>query len=454
MQDRFPTERDIFSVSRLNMEVRSALENSFPLLWIAGEISNLSMPASGHLYFSLKDAQAQVRAALFRTKRQYLRFQPQNGQQVLVRARVTLYEPRGDFQLVVEQMEMAGEGLLRQKVEALRQRLQAEGLFAAERKRPLPVHPATIGVMTSASGAALHDVLTVLRRRNPLARVLLYPVTVQGATAAAEMTTMLKIIAARKDCDLLIVTRGGGSFEDLMPFNDEQLVRALADLPIPSISAVGHEVDTTLCDYAADQRAPTPSAAAELASPDQRILLQQLQQGRQRLESLLTRVLQRQMQTLDFLRKRLENQSPRQALVQLQQRLAQAERQLHRLMQDRLRLLRLRLDQWQSRLQVQHPSRHLNDARQQLSALRGDLLLRMRTQLQQRRAALARWLGPLQALSPLATLERGYSISFNAQHQAIRSAAQVQPGDKVQLRFAHGSADCTVDRTQAEVSDY
>jgi len=445
MPEALTTNRDIFSISRLNMEVRNALENSFPLLWIAGEISNLATPASGHLYFSLKDAQAQVRAALFRAKRPHLRFQPQNGQQVLVRARVTLYEPRGDFQLLIEQMEMAGEGILRQQVEALRQRLQTEGLFDTSKKKRIPTHATTIGVMTSTSGAALHDVLTVLRRRNPLARVLVYPVTVQGASAAAEMTRMLAIIAARQECDLLLVTRGGGSFEDLMPFNDEQLVRALAKLPLPTISAIGHEVDTTLCDYVADQRAATPSAAAELASSDQRELLQQLAQARQQLVRLLQRLLQRQMQTLDYLRKRLDNRSPQQALQQMRQALTQSQRQLHRLIHAGFSQSHLALRHAQQRLQLQNPGQRIHAQQTTLWQWRSMLLQVMQRQLAVKKNALAQSLGPLQTLSPLATLERGYSIAFDSKHQAIRDARQVVRGDKLHLRFAQGQAHCTVD---------
>ena len=268
--------RDIFSVSRLNMEIRSALENSFPLLWVTGEISNLAAPRSGHLYFSLKDASAQVRCAMFRNRRKLLRFQPDNGAQVIVRAKVTMYEPRGDLQLIIEHMEPAGEGLLRQQVEELTRRLRDEGLFDADRKHPIPAFPRRIGIVTSPSGAAIRDVLTVLKRRCPSIPVVIYPVPVQGTTAAAEIAEMLRLADRRKECDLLILTRGGGSLEDLMAFNDEQLARTIAALSIPLISAVGHEIDTGISDHVADRRAPTPSAAAELASPDAAALLERI----------------------------------------------------------------------------------------------------------------------------------------------------------------------------------
>ncbi len=443
-------QRDIFTVSRLNMEVRSALEGSFPLLWISGEISNLSMPRSGHLYFSLKDSQAQVRAALFRNKRNYLRFVPEDGMQVIVRARVTLYEPRGDYQLIVEQMEMAGEGALRQQVEQLRQKLDAEGLFEAAAKRSIPSLPVSVGVMTSASGAALHDVISVMQRRSPMTRLIIYPVTVQGAEAAAEMTRMVKLIAKRNECDLLIVTRGGGSFEDLMPFNDEQLVRAIGQLPMPVISAVGHEVDTSLCDYVADQRAPTPSAAAELACPDQRVLLQQLLQLRQRQSAAVSRTLMRLSQTIDYISRRLAVHHPGRKLQQIESNLRQQRHRLELLVKGQLQYVDRRLVGLRQRLLLQAPGRRLEQAREQLERQQALLQKGITRQLVALRQRLVSATTPLHLLSPLATLDRGYSITFNQLHLAVRDANTLSKGDRLSLKFASGEAECRVEKVKPD----
>lgn len=260
--------RDVYSISRLNAEARAVLDGSFPLLWVEGEISNLVAARSGHLYFSLKDAHAQVRCALFRGKRQLLRFNPANGDLVLARVRVSFYEPRGEFQLTIESLEPAGAGDAQRAFEELKRRLDAEGLFDSTRKRTLPTHPRRIGVITSPSGAAIRDVLHVLRRRAPQIAVTIIPALVQGRDAAADLHAALQTAIARNDCDVLLLTRGGGSIEDLAAFNDEQLARAIAASPIPVVSAVGHEIDFTIADFVADRRAPTPSAAAELLSPD------------------------------------------------------------------------------------------------------------------------------------------------------------------------------------------
>jgi len=265
---RFDLERDVYTVSRLNREVRTVLEGSFPLLWVEGELSNLSQPPSGHIYFSLKDEYAQVRCAMFRTRRVHLRFRPENGVHVLARVRVSLYEGRGDFQLVVEHLEPAGEGALRLAFERLKQKLASEGLFDAARKRPIPEFPRQVGLITSAAGAAVRDLLSVLARRYPALPVLIFPVPVQGGEAAEAMVAALRRANARAECDVLILARGGGSMEDLWPFNDETLARAIASSAIPVVTGIGHEIDFTIADFVADQRAATPSAAAELVSPD------------------------------------------------------------------------------------------------------------------------------------------------------------------------------------------
>src|SRR5579859_4685596 len=273
-----PTRR-ILSVSELNRAARGLLEGGFPILWVEGEISNLAQPGSGHLYFSLKDAQAQVRCALFRNRGMLLRFKPANGMKVLVRGRVSLYEPRGDYQFLVESMEDAGHGALQRAFEALKERLAQEGLFDAALKRPLPQVPKTIGVVTSPTGAAIRDILSVIRRRHPLARVIVYTVPVQGVGAAAKIAAMLGLASRRGECDVLILARGGGSLEDLWAFNEEPVARAIRASAIPVVSGVGHEIDFTIADFAADLRAPTPTGAAELVTPDlstwRRLLLEQ-----------------------------------------------------------------------------------------------------------------------------------------------------------------------------------
>ncbi|MGH8597418.1 MAG: exodeoxyribonuclease VII large subunit, partial [Gammaproteobacteria bacterium] len=275
--------RDILSVTRLNRAVRILLEGHFGAVWVEGEISNLARPSSGHWYFSLKDADSQIRCAMFRTRNALLEFAPRNGAQVVISARVSLYEPRGEFQLIVERMEPAGDGLLRIKFEALKWKLAEEGLFAQERKRPLPVWPKTIGVVTSATGAALRDVLQVLRRRNPSQHVVVYPSPVQGALAAPALIAAIATANRRDECAVLILARGGGSLEDLWAFNDEALVRAVHSSRIPLVTGIGHEIDFTLADFAADARAPTPSAAASLCVPEAIITLRQLTQLEQRL---------------------------------------------------------------------------------------------------------------------------------------------------------------------------
>src|SRR6187399_1267598 len=276
-------ERDVYSVSRLNKEVRLLLESGLPVLWLEGELSNFAAPASGHWYFSLKDNTAQVRCAMWRQRNTQVRFKPKDGMAVLVRARVGLYEPRGEYQLLIEHLEEAGVGALKREFEKLKARLAAEGLFAAERKRPLPAVPRRIGVVSSPTGAAIHDILRVLRARFPAARVLLYPTAVQGAAAVPEIVRAIEAASRRQDCEVLLIARGGGSLEDLWCFNDERVARAIAACRVPTVSGVGHEVDVTIADFVADLRAPTPSAAAEMAVPVRAEIAAEILDGERRL---------------------------------------------------------------------------------------------------------------------------------------------------------------------------
>lgn len=439
-------QRQIFTVSRLNSEVRRLLESHFGNLWLVGEVSNFSAPSSGHWYFTLKDEQAQVRCAMFRGNNQRVRLavngrpnsQNMHGMQVLVRARLSLYEPRGDYQLIVEHLEAAGEGLLQQQFEALKQKLQHEGLFALERKKPLPKRVRKLGVITSPSGAAIKDVLSVLKRRDPSLEVIIYPAQVQGADAAGQLRQALATAIRRNEVDALLLTRGGGSLEDLWCFNDEALARDLAACPLPTISAVGHEVDFSICDFVADMRAATPSAAAELVSQDQQQLVRQLQQAEQQATRAMQQILQRQRTHLRHLRQRLQPLSPQQRLQMRAQQLDDWQQRAEQAMQRRLRQHQQQHEQLQHRLHRAQPGQSLPALRQRTEQLYNQGVRAITQQLNQ---ALSRQHAAQQALdivSPLQTLKRGYSITVNANGDIIRSATAFKPGDELRTRFAEG----------------
>ncbi len=438
--------RDIWTVSRLNREARAVLEGSFPLLWIQGELSNLAQPASGHIYFGLKDEAAQVRCAMFRQRRNLLRFRPGNGDQVLVRARIGLYEARGDFQLIVEHMEPAGEGALRLELERRKQRLAAEGLFDEALKRPLPAFPRRIGLITSASGAAVHDMLTVLGRRFPLLPVLIYPAMVQGDGAAESLIAALARANHQADCDLLIIGRGGGSLEDLMAFNDEGLVRAIRASAIPVISGIGHEVDLTLADLAADRRGATPSAAAELASPSAEHLSQRIEALAARLTNAEQRRLQQARQALQTAARHLRLLHPAARLQQQAQRLDRSEQRLRAAILARLQRHRLRLAPLTGRLAARSPAQRLSAARDRLGGLTRRLQRAGAGDIAERRRRLARAIDGLQARSPLATLARGYAIVTRQTDDALISdASQAPAGTGLRIRLRDGELAATVD---------
>ncbi len=443
--------QDIYSVSRLNSELHQVLKGSFPLLWVEGEISNLSMPRSGHWYFSVKDAYAQMRCAVFRHKRHWLRLTPRDGMQVLVRARVALYEPRGDCQLVVEHIEEAGTGQLQHAFEALKQKLQAEGLFDQTKKKPLPEYPGRIGVITSLSAAALRDVLQILARRYPLAQIVIYPGGVQGDQAPAELRAALTTALQRAEVEVLILTRGGGSLEDLAAFNDEALARLIAGAEIPVVSAVGHEIDFTIADFVADRRAPTPSAAAELVSPEQKNLTQQFARLSHKLSASVQRRLKARKQLLQQLNRRLERAHPGILFRQHQQRL---EKQQHYLMQYwlwRMDKARQRLHVARQRLQARRPSEWIKQTRELLSQLAQRLQTVMENRLRAQQAQLQANVGELQALSPLATLQRGYSIVQSAdQRRVVRSVDDVAMDETLMIRLKQGQLDVKVVRKWGE----
>ena len=439
-------QRTIYSVSELNFTVRSLLESEFPLLWVEAEISNLSQPASGHIYFTLKDAKAQVSCAMFKGRNQYLRFRPENGQQVLVRARVSLYEARGNFQLLVEHMEEAGDGALQREFERLKAQLAEQGLFDDAKKQPLPELPSRIGVITSTTGAAIRDVLSVLQRRFPAIPVLIYPVAVQGDAAAPQIVKQLQRASEHKDCDVLLLVRGGGSLEDLWPFNEEIVAHAIADCEIPVISGVGHEIDFTIADFAADVRAPTPSAAAELISPDQKLYLQNFYAFQQRLAQLMLNQINSYLQRLGWLETRLQQQHPTSYLQQQSQRLDELEQRLKTSWFYNVRLQQHLYRHQLNRLLTCSPELSIRSGQQALSSLQNRLLLVQKTSLQKKRQLLSSLSRTLHAVSPLETLSRGYAIASNSKGENITDIQQVKSGDQIQLRLAKGSLITRVEK--------
>ena len=439
------SQREIYSVSRLNIELHQVLKGSFPLLWVEGEISNLTMPRSGHVYFSLKDSYAQIRCALFRQKRSLLRQLPEKGDQVLVCARIALYEPRGDCQLIVEQIQPVGAGRYQLALEQLKRKLNIEGLFDPARKLPLPAFPRQIGLITSSSGAVLRDMLQILRRRFPCAFVLIYPALVQGAEAPASLNRALQTAFERAECDVLILARGGGAQEDLMAFNDEQLARRVAAGHIPLVSAVGHEIDVTLVDFVADQRAPTPSAAAELVTPERHKLQAELVATRRRLQQLALQAVKQHQAILMQLQHRLQQRHPTSHLLQQQQRLDELYQRLLGACQRQQQHVGVRLMHVRQRLQAQDPQRALQQTAVRVSDWRHRLHTAYASVLQQKTACWRQSVIQLHALSPLATLERGYSIVRAADDgHIIRRADQVESGDHLTLQLAQGSLSVTV----------
>jgi exodeoxyribonuclease VII large subunit len=440
----------VITVSQLNRRAKNLLEQGIARLWVEGEISNMARPASGHIYFSLKDESAQVRAAWFRQRQRGPSVGFKNGDKVLAFGRVSVYEPRGDYQLIVEQLEPAGEGVLKQRYEALKRKLQGEGLFDEDRKQPLPSLPQRIGVITSRSGAAVRDIITVLGRRFPAVPVVIYPAAVQGDAAPAELIAALETAVRRNECDVLIIGRGGGSLEDLWAFNDEALARAIAACPIPVVSAVGHEVDFTIADFVADVRAPTPSGAAEIVVPSQQDWLHRLNALAVRIGRIGQRSIEDRAQQLDWLDRRLFAASPaatlrrqRDSLRENGARLAAAIRR--QLLESRNATQRLQSDllQRSPALEVQRSIARLGSLRQRLASGAHDTL----SDTNHRLALLAR---ALHGVSPLATLDRGYAIVLDADGKALTDAARVETGDIVTARLSRGELVTEVTRVIKE----
>ena len=484
--------REVYTPSRLNREVRMLLERGFGALWIEGEISNLSRPSSGHWYFSIKDETAQLRCAMFRQRNILAGFTPKDGMLVQLRGRVGVYEARGDYQFLADHIEESGEGALRRRFEQLKARLAAEGLFAPERKVALPKQPRRIGVITSPTGAAIRDILNILRRRFCSIPVLIYPVPVQGAGAAAQIAATIRLASRRAECDVLILARGGGSLEDLWSFNEEVVARAIADCRIPLVSGIGHEVDFTIADFVADVRAPTPSGAAELVAPDCNEWLRSLAAVARRLTQALQRDQAARTQRFVWLQRRLAQVHPGVELRQRAQRLDEIEQRLIRSMRQQLRDRQTEVTQCAARLRHESPAlriaaasgrlnlaraaiassirRQLHDrhaevaqlsarlrhespnlriaaARGQLDLARAAIAAALRKRLEAERSRMALAAGKLDAFSPLATLQRGYAIVTDESGHVITDAGSVQPGGLVHARVARGRVEARVVKT-------
>ena len=438
-----PFARDVYTVSRLNLDARAILEEAFSTVWIEGEISNLARPRSGHVYFTLKDGSCQVRCAMFRMYNRTLSFAPEDGMHVLAHARVSLYAERGEFQLIVQYMEEAGAGALRRTFDALKNRLDAEGLFDAGLKRPLPVLPRCIGVITSPTGAAVRDILSVLGRRFPAVPVVIHPVPVQGAGAADAIARMIDLACERSACDVLILARGGGSLEDLWAFNEEVTARAMHRASIPIVTGVGHEVDFTIADLVADLRAPTPSAAAESVVPDASEWAARYRGFEARLAATMRRALAARHGAVRMLAKRLVH--PRRRLFDHSQRLDAVSMRLCRAANAAVRESRVRLSTLAARLANRAPDRAVQAHRSRCEALRRRLSRAARAALSGRRSRVSALERALGAFGPQATLERGYSILLrDDDRQVVRNASEVRSGERLHARLAHGALDLDV----------
>ena len=415
------------TVSQLNRKAKSLLERGIAKLWVEGEISNLSRPASGHIYFSLKDDKAQVSAAWFRQRQRGPAIGFKNGDKVLAFGRVSIYEARGSYQLIVEQMEPAGEGVLKQRFDALKRKLLAEGLFDEDRKQEIPALPSRIGVITSPSGAAIRDIISVLGRRFPSIPVVVYPAAVQGDAAPGELINALETAIERDECDVLIIGRGGGSLEDLWAFNDEALARAIADCPIPVVSAVGHEVDFTIADFVADVRAPTPSGAAEIVVPDQHDWLRRINVLASRLARVGERAVEDRAQQVDWFSARMVSAIRQQLLGQ----------------QNDVQALRSELVQLSPAVSVQRSIARLATLQQRLASGTNEAL----SELNHRLALLGR---TLHSVSPLATLDRGYAVVLDSDGKAMLDASTAAIGDEIRARLSKGELVANVTKVIKE----
>ncbi|MGJ8690840.1 MAG: exodeoxyribonuclease VII large subunit [Thalassotalea sp.] len=428
----------ILQVSELTKKVRFILESELNTVWLCGEISNFINASSGHWYLSLKDQKSQVRCAMFKGNNRRVNITPRNGQQVLVRAKVSLYEPRGDFQLIIEHMEDAGEGLLRQQFEQLKNKLNNEGLFNLEHKRNLPENIQTVGVITSPTGAAVKDIIAVLARRNPLVNVIIYPSLVQGNLAAADICQAIQIANMRNECDVLIIGRGGGSLEDLWPFNEEEVVYTIHQSNIITVSAVGHEVDITLADYVADVRAATPSAAAELVSGDIENITYKISNWTQKLIKSQQQQLDTYHAQLAELIRRLNRLHPEQSLLVQQQKADELQFRLHGAMKQRLVHLKAKPELLEEKLMSHSPALRLIEHQTKLSQLSARLYSLSKNKLANKQQQFANAVEQLHIVSPLATIARGYSITRNKDNKVIKKTADIAIGETVTIQLSDG----------------
>ncbi|HEF0060396.1 TPA: exodeoxyribonuclease VII large subunit [Citrobacter pasteurii] len=434
----------IFTVSRLNQTVRLLLEQEMGHVWISGEISNFTQPSSGHWYFTLKDDTAQVRCAMFRNSNRRVTFRPQHGQQVLVRANITLYEPRGDYQIIVESMQPAGEGLLQQKYEQLKAKLQAEGLFDQQYKQPLSSPAHCVGVITSKTGAALHDILHVLKRRDPSLPVIIYPTAVQGDDAPGQIVHAIELANARLECDVLIVGRGGGSLEDLWSFNDERVARAIFNSAIPVVSAVGHETDVTIADFVGDLRAPTPSAAAEIVSRNQQELLRQIQSVQQRLGMAMDYYIANRNRRFTQMFHRLQQQHPQLRLARQQTVLERLRQRMNFALENKIKQANQRQQRGSQRLNQQNPQSRIYRAQTRIQQLEYRLAENIRARLSEQRERFGNVVTHLEAVSPLSTLARGYSVTTATDGKVLKQTKQVKAGDVLTTRLSDGWVESEV----------
>lgn len=440
-------KNDIYSVSRLNGEVRKLLEGNLTQIWLNGEISNFITPSSGHWYLTLKDNQAQIRCAMFKGRNQSVTFRPQNGQQVLVKGNISVYEPRGDYQLIIDAMLAAGDGLLAQEYEALKNKLSTEGLFAQATKRELPNNIQRIGVITSPTGAAIRDVLQVLNRRDPSVEVIIYPSLVQGAQAASHLIHAIELANQRLEVDVLLLTRGGGSLEDLWCFNSETLAHSIYNSALPVISAVGHEIDTTISDYVADVRAPTPSAAAEILSKDSLNKIQKLNISISRIKSAWQHYFLKSQRKLSLIEHRISQQDPDRKLTELVQRFDDMQFKLMSVFNNKLSNNKFTLQALNAKLNQVSPQNKLNLESKRLTYLIDGVHQGIENQLKQAKQDLQHQAKLLESVSPLATLSRGYSITTNDNHQVIDTIEQVKTGDTIYTKLKQGNITSIVSKT-------
>jgi len=440
--------RDIYSISRLTREVRTVLESGFPLLWIEGEISNLAIPSSGHWYFTLKDQATQIRCAMFRNKNRLVREAPQNGNKVIIRARISLYEARGEFQCIAEHMEDAGEGLLQKQFDDLKAKLNAEGLFDNDHKQAIPELSACIGIITSPTGAAVHDILTTLKRRYPVQKIIIYPVLVQGNKAASQIAQAIKIAEKRKDCDCLILARGGGSLEDLWSFNEETVARAIYNCKIPIISGIGHEVDVTIADYVADHRAPTPTAAAEFVSPNQNDILDNINKTFSRLNRAINHLLSQKVESVKLRYSQLVH--PGHYLQNVAQRLDDLSTRINNSNAHNMQRYSNKLDYISAQLKNNAPSKKLEQLNIKQQYLSQKLMSTWKIHYQHKKSKTTLLARALNSVSPLATLNRGYAIvKAEDSNKIIRSYTEIKKNAKVSITLNKGKLICHVEESNS-----